>query len=339
MIDYVKFEIKGEDAENLLRISEFYKLLRPDVYRKTGKEMKNLLVGNDGNFKVKKVRDKVTGIEYLKVGFSIHTYASGGINYDDLSFNRLAIALFDFQTKYKVNLDRAVIHFMEFGVNLTVPEPPLKLLKCFLSYRNTPFSRPEDSGKEGLYMTRCKKSRFNIKVYDKGIKSDLLIPRLRYELQVKRMKYLESTGIKTMVDLLDREKIRALGKILENTFSQILMVNPNIDETKLTLEHVEFIKQAKDNRFWDSMKETDRKNQLALKDELRRLNREFGFPDVQSNLQKKIRIKWKYLFYYVGKERILKTLRIPLSNKTNYDAPAFRWENIRKRSVKGTPLR
>lgn len=47
------------------------------------------------------------------------------------------------------------------------------------------------------------------------------------------MAYIKETGITKLIDLLDIEKLRQLGKILLENFDELLMYDKSIDLTKI----------------------------------------------------------------------------------------------------------
>ncbi|MBE0647539.1 MAG: hypothetical protein IH596_07135 [Bacteroidales bacterium] len=310
MIDFIKFTLENEDWRKFTEHPDFFGKFHPP---RSSRKTRILKIDQEAVFNgitVRLIHDPETGKKDVKIEFSIHKYANFGHNYDDLSFQRLCLSLESFSARYDIDLSMAVIHYIEFGVNLTIPYDPLKIIECFINHKNKPF-RPEYGGKE-LDMWKCKKGNYVIKFYNKRKLSPLLVDRLRYELQIKKMVHIKSVGIRTLADLMNKKKIRLLGRFLWNTFSEILMSSPYIDMGKLSKEEIKFLKVGKKNSYWVNAKNQDRNNQLYQKMKFRKLVTANSSPDLQSNLEKKIRVKWKYLLYYSGQDKLLKTLNIDM---------------------------
>lgn len=158
----------------------------------------------------------------VEVAGSLHTYWNDGAhNWND--FNRLDLwdTIYEFCQHYQITPSEAVLHNLEFGVNLVVPFNVEAFVGDLLSYKKVPFGR-EFIETEGTYY-QCKVFGMYLKCYDKGTHYGRKENIFRFEVKVTAMRNLRSVGVRTLEDLLIPSKLAALGDLLFKAWNYVLI--------------------------------------------------------------------------------------------------------------------
>lgn len=158
-----------------------------------------------------------------RINGSLHKYFNGGEhNYNELSHSDLANTLFDLETRFGVDLNTARITRIEFGVNIHPHLPTEDLLLALIMHKTTPFYTVRGSGIDFMVATY---GEYKIKAYDKGLQHNTQDDIFRFEVFAVKS-WLSKTGINTLSDLLDQAKYQNLGKILNDEFGKLFIIDP-----------------------------------------------------------------------------------------------------------------
>ena len=148
-----------------------------------------------------------------KIKGSIHKYYNEGYNnasrftYDDFreAVNQLA--------EFGVKPENTILRGFEIGLNLDTTTSKIEnktFLESILYCRGAERSDMEINGKMGLGYT-FKTTNTKYKFYDKSAQAKIQTSELlRIETSFKRMRAVENYGIKSLSDLLDKEKLSKL---------------------------------------------------------------------------------------------------------------------------------
>ena len=166
---------------------------------------------------------KISESKRIEITGSLHKYWKGD-NYSDFTFNGLRDCIADLSRKFNFDGDNATLHNLEFGVNVSPLFNPFAFCKRVIAYKNESFSKFRTKGKNKLDIGfEATQQQYSLKIYDKGKQYEKIENILRYEVKVSKMQYLKSAGISVLSDLLDVEKLTALGTILNETFAELII--------------------------------------------------------------------------------------------------------------------
>ena len=189
--------------------------------------------------------------ENVSLAGSLHIHFEGGTNHRDFGLADIQETVKNLSETYNFDPKRAFINFIEIGVNISVWCDPSQLIKTIVLYRNKAFERLPVKGKGFGYV--CKNQQFDIKIYDKSLQYGLSNHILRYEIKVRRMKFLERYGITNLVlaDLTKPDLYTTFKHILLDIWSGILIFDMNIKLDKIDcLKYRELCLQGRYPQYW-----------------------------------------------------------------------------------------
>lgn len=245
MIDYVKLDISS--GLNMVLNNELLSFHLP-VNLETGEfkerkfaEYKNLL------FYLKKNR-------YLTMEGSLHKFYNNGLhNHNDFDYSKLLTTIENLHFKFEFDPRTAILHNLEFGVNIEVPFVPKEFLKRqIINFKGQPKTKNSSVKGKG-FMVEFVQTSYLIKFYDKGAMYKLKDNILRFEIRTKRMEFVRATGIETLADLTDITKLRKLKPILLKAYDDLLIYDI-ADEEKLSPEDLTTYLRGINPDYWSHLK-------------------------------------------------------------------------------------
>jgi len=177
-----------------------------------GQIIKRFALDKGFNFTVKKEK-------YLLCTGSFHkAFNNGNHNYNKFNFQNLLKVLTEFNQRYKIPLS-AKLQNIECGFNIKLPFSVEDFLNTLIMYNSKPFNIIRE---KNFNYYQIAQQRFFIKIYDKALQYNLTDNILRIEIKVIKMKHIEKTGIITLFDLMEIDKIKKLANILLTDFNQLI---------------------------------------------------------------------------------------------------------------------
>ncbi|WP_436487420.1 hypothetical protein [Chitinophaga sp. ARDCPP14] len=170
----------------------------------------------------------------LLLNGSLHKYSNDGLhNANDYSFFQLVNTVKDLTARFAVIPGAATLHGLEIGVNIKLPFSPLRIFKQVVCYRNKPFTQIDKKVKRmGLI---CCLTDYDVKLYDKQAQSKQPCGyMLRFEVKVKKMRYLRPYRITSMADLTEADKMYSLISLLIEVLHGIVFFDYSIDQRQLS---------------------------------------------------------------------------------------------------------
>lgn len=164
---------------------------------------------------------------------SLHKFRNCGEHNADLfTFPALVDTIRVLERDFSMQPDRAILHGLEIGVNIRLPFSPLRILKQVICYVNKPFTPIDRRNKRlGLVCVLCE---YDVKLYDKGAQSGMKTGyMLRFEVKVKRMRFVRSYGIETMADLTNQRKVYPLLGMLYDVLHGIVFMDLTLHKRPL----------------------------------------------------------------------------------------------------------
>jgi len=236
------------------------------------------------------------GWHRMELDGSLHCYYNNGRhNYNDFTGSNLAFCIEELRCCLGLIPETEILNNVEFGINIIIDFPVQILLDSVMSYKGIPFRSPAENH---TYL-QCETEEFIIKIYDKGTQFKLTNHVLRFEIKVRKMKFLRNKGVEitTLADLLCSQNYPKMGEILVGYFNQILFRDPHLDMTRLTSLDRELYLQGGLKNFWQRpnlveypnsrLYEAARKRQKRAENRYRSLFAPRYIPDLSNQINAK----------------------------------------------------
>jgi hypothetical protein len=265
---------------------------------------------------------KIAG-EYVKiVSGSLHKYFNAGEhNYNQFTHNDCVRIINELSEKFDIIPTDAVLHGLEFGVNLYLPYSPQKVIKSVMAHRNQPYEAIKKNRRNGV---ACIRDGYEIKIYDKGFVSRQ--PQrniLRIEYKILNMRELDTFKIRYLSDLCNTQKVVHLLDLLIGILDDTVFIPHDTNPVRLTTRE-QIVFHAMGKPF--TWKELTRKQRFDKRLSLSRILKKCNVFDYQNDLKIRVADEWKML------------LKVPIeANKNVTFAPDF-LESEAIENVTFTPL-
>lgn len=153
----------------------------------------------------------------------------------DLTYSDLGCAIYDLSETLKLHPKNLSIRSLETGLNIPMilGFNALKLTETALVFGSKHFEDMTNSNSETSIGKRCNLNEFAIKLYSKTKESYLTEEFLRYEVKVKKMNYLKRANIRNLEDLLDKNNLLYLKKILIENLEKIVFFDNSVPISEL----------------------------------------------------------------------------------------------------------
>jgi hypothetical protein len=190
---------------------------------------KGILIGYESEYKGLRI---VLYYNKIEISNSLHKFYKGN-NYSDFSYSELRKAIEMICRKFQIEANYWKIKKMEFGFCIITPQQANQYPNNFLEYGFREFEKMKHKLKD--YGRKCFLYEYALKVYDKNLHMQIMdkvnIPdnKLRIEFCYNQKRRLP-TSIKTLEDLLDRNKFKNLFDDFYKAFEKVIYA----DETDFT---------------------------------------------------------------------------------------------------------
>ncbi len=247
-IDFIKVIHRNVCVESLLsnRNLDF----RSD-YNRTTSEIYPTMVANYHNMKF-----TIKG-KYLIIEGSLHKYWNDkGQNSNDFNHSDIITTIENLCSMLNLDASDFSIHQIEYGVNINLDFKSTTVLKHLIAFQNKQFCKGAVSKGE-FYTTEF--NEFRIKVYDKAKQYKLPNEIMRFEIHVKKMRYIKDLEISSLSDLANRSKLIAFGELLLNRWDDILLFDWTINKNELkAVKQLEFYYQSQCVNYWLDLNKNQR---------------------------------------------------------------------------------
>lgn len=247
--------------------------------------------GKEARFRGLIIRVYNSGV--VLVSGSFHKYKNDGVhNYDSFYLVDLIKIIHEIKELLCFDLTTAKIENLEFGVNITPPLPTKEILKNIISHKRESFksvSHPNSDYKE------CVHQHFIIKTYDKAKQYSQSNQILRFEAKYLKMAELNGIGINYLSDLLNISIYGKLEQILNDTWNEVLFIDPTVNNSKLTVKQQEDLKDWINPHYWNQLTEHPIKKKFNTeKDRYQKIIKE-NSQNIHYQISKLITKKWEQL--------------------------------------------
>jgi len=227
----------------------------------------------------------------IEIRGSLHKYWRGE-NFSDFTFSELNKCLNDLQEKFKIELTEARISNIEFGVNVSPLFNPYEFCENLIAYKGEPFQRMRvRNGKPNIGF-ECGLNQYSVKIYDKAkqyLKTENI---LRVEIPVCRMAYLSEVRIKTLADLKEKPILKALGNVLLECYSNVVLNDNSVKRGRLTANEKRIYGLCSNPKEWERF---NRKQRYKRKKQFERIVSKYGKQNWKEITAKMISDKWGML--------------------------------------------
>ncbi len=292
MIDFIKLNVSYLSERELLNKSFAW---IQSVTRETG-EIKYPITGKYYNLdiNVNPKRKEISGSIH-KLRNEIKT--SQNQNYDDFTFDDLKEMIYHLRDVFNLNLDDTIIENLECGLNInTIHTPATILHRNLIVWSDMAPSKNKSFDGKGKYI-EFEKSQYSIKIYDKGKQSEQPDHILRFEYKSIKNEYIRKIGIRTLNDLLDKDKIQLVMNHLYETFSFSVIVDDLSPETITDPRDKEIFIRGTNPMTW-TMFECDSKGRKAKERFNKALDHildKYNLDTIKKEIDTKLREKGEYL--------------------------------------------
>lgn len=275
----------------------FYSVTITTDLKKLGIEIEIKINENTGEIlfpkeaKYKGLEFKISESNRVEIRGSLHKYWKGE-NYTDFTFSELFDCITDLSYKFNINGHTANLHNLEFGVNVSPLFNPFEFCRRVIAYKNDSFSKFRTQGKTRFHIGfESEQQQYGLKIYDKGKQYFKRENILRYEVKTRKMQYLKKVGISFLSDLLDIEKITALGNIINETFRELIICE-EVKTVELTANEKRIFAICSNPKEWEKF---NRKQRFKRKKQFNQILTTKGKTNDKETTARMIRDKWQML--------------------------------------------
>jgi hypothetical protein len=301
MIDGVKIHIANIDVKQMLNNPVLSFIGSYDA--NTGEILtREPLTAKYNGLTLRLVPSTINKNPHCLIDGSIHRfYNQGGTNRSDFNFTQLHECLNSFERLIKQPLNSLALQNLEFGVNIKTELTAAKIINSIIINGNRRFAELDVKNlKIGKVCTKPG-ADYELKIYDKGKQARTGEKNiLRIEVKVKKMRFLEPYGIKTLNSLLSLEKIGVLGQILADMWANLIFYDGSINEKNLTDRELLKLKDYQNPLFWERLTYRER---YKAKEDFNAILLKYSDQNTQQEIEKLILNKWKSLVNWKRKNR------------------------------------
>ncbi len=236
MFDFVKIEVCTKVALKWLNCSRLNFIV--SVSYNTGDVSNNKLIAKYKGliFTIFYEDNTLTKIKYTEVSGSLHKFKNNGkSNADDFTFLELQKVVSDLNKLFYINPQTAILHNLEFAVNVYLPITVHFLLKSLVAFKSFKFKSISDGRKH--IGEQIINAQHKFKIYDKGKQSNLTDVKnlARFEMHYNKMQHLNNVyKIVYLSDLCVLEKVKGLVNEIVKRWEDVIYYDNSINITHLT---------------------------------------------------------------------------------------------------------
>lgn len=217
--------------------------------------------------KYKGLTFKIYRTGYIVMTGSLHKYFNDGKhNYNDFTIENLKTVLLNIEKNLGIELNKAIIQNIEFGVNIPLKFEAKTILNNLICFG---FKKFKDVSLPNLGQYKQVENRqYFIKIYDKGRQYKLGRELLRFEIKIKRMEKIKAINLHNLGDLLNPNWIVSIcDELLQDWNNVLLFESPNEPNSLTPIQRNKKIHQWSSPVYWQGLKKQERLRQKLKYDE------------------------------------------------------------------------
>jgi hypothetical protein len=198
------------------------------------------------------LKPSIIGSNFLIKG-SIHKWHnSGEDNSNQFTFKDVQIAVSSLSYVFDIEPEKIELHGLEIGTNIKLPYPVLRLLNSLVCYKGKVFTPINERNLRMGFV--CCLTDYEIKIYDKGKQAGTPNENLlRLEIKVRKMRFLNDYGFKTLEDLTNVNKAYSAKQIIINILNGIIWTDNTVSKKLFSNREMKQWLKYENPRTWQSL--------------------------------------------------------------------------------------
>lgn len=235
-----------------------------ETYVDTKESKRELYIGDLGPMKVE------VSPFYVRIIGSIHYYHnwvtdSTSQNWSDFTIEELRNIISYLIKTFGFDPDDAIVERIEFGVNIETSFVPRNFLSsCLITYKYKKPCKVNDHNYKGYYTEFCK-SRYYLKIYDKGSQFGLDYPLSRVELKYISSEQVRKIGVNYLSDLYNDEFISKCQNELTKAIDSLLITDTLKISSLINKTDKLLLMQGLNANYWESFNDNNRERRVKFK--------------------------------------------------------------------------
>lgn len=233
----------------------------------------------------------------LKITGSIHKFCKGN-NYSEFSRKEINNTIDEMVSRFEIEASNWEIKKLEFGFNLSMPNPANEYILLAQSYKNVGFDKMKYKNK--CYGKKCFMSEYAIKIYDKHYQTKMT-DRITIPTNILRIEFCYGNKrklpqeVKSLADLKNENGVRTLYKDFESAIMKIEFAE-KVDLTNSTEEERKLFFASQDVQYLKVEKELNKSRLSTIKANIKEVKASYLKKEFNATLSKAIKNKYIDLY-------------------------------------------
>ncbi|MBC5839302.1 hypothetical protein [Flavobacterium muglaense] len=275
MIDFIKIKITDEALINQVWNNEIL-IYEGKSEKRFDDEIKELFSKSYKNLYFTKFQNR------LEIKGSLHYFFNGGLhNANDFNIYDCIETIEQLKELFKLDLNKCKLINLEYGVNINSIIKVDELVQNLIYHEKRQFTRPTTYFN---YKIAGNEAYKQIKAYDKSVQFPKYCDNtFRFEVKTKQAKFINSLGLFTLQNLIDKNYYKALMDSLLNEWNNVLL----FDKSKVIND------KFFNTNFWEDILKNGNRNKFNNQKKL--YYKKLGTDNLHTNIKEIIERKIKYL--------------------------------------------
>lgn len=215
---------------------------KQDLAINTNVDANGEIIKRWANFQGGTITEHKSGKVEIGLSFPAAVYGS---NVQDLTHNEI-LGVVETMERFGIDTQRTKLNSLEIGASIKTPWNPGKYLNSVIAW-----GKAEPRRFKGKNQDYCQldKQEVSLKIYDKGKQWGLGINLQRYELKIRKIRFLNKYGIDSFSDLKRQDNINVLVTLLIESFKD-LIVTDEVNDSILTSSEIKLYEKGTNTRYW-----------------------------------------------------------------------------------------
>lgn len=201
---------------------------------------------------------------YTRIRGSLHIFFNNIVNNENtnhtqFTLNNVKYCLEYIKENFQIDISKAKLSNLEYGLNLKVPSPVKNYMGSFLAYKQFPLIPMRSSfrnfGKEACF------GEYTVKIYNKCLQNNIPENILRIEIRIKKMRKLNS-GL-MLGDIINPELWNVFFKTLTSSIDDLVIMQ-EIDTKRLSKASEILYIRCQNPNFWLGLNKKQRSQKKTL---------------------------------------------------------------------------
>lgn len=275
MIDFIKIKITDEILMNNIWNNDLL-VYEGKSEKRFNDEIKEFVTKSYKNLYFRKYQNR------LEITGSIHYFFNNGShNATDFYISNCIDTIMQIQDVFSLNLSKCFLINLEYGVNINPIIPVSELIHNLIYHEKRQFTRPTI---HFSYKIAGNEAYKQIKAYDKSVQFPNKCENIfRFEVKTKQAKFINSLGLFTLQDLVNKDNYNLLSASLLKEWGNVLLFDLSINVNTKFFNTV----------FWEEILKNGNRNKFNNQKKL--YYKKLGTNNLHTNIRKIIESKTKDL--------------------------------------------